>query len=177
MPFRDFDELHAVGRLSALSGTPHDLAASGGLTPKRLQEYSVSFCGFDLLYACQRLDGKTLVALQDLADEAGLVEDFMAMKSGAVLNCIEGLASENRQVLHTSCRDVFEEAPRAAEATAKAKAELVKLRRFLEDIDLGRLVNARGEKFTTMVQVGIGGSDLGPRALAMAVSAGRSSTS
>lgn len=171
MHLRDFDGLQAVRRLSALAGAPHDLAAPGGLTPQRLREYAVSSCGFDLLYASQRLDGEVLSALQNLADEAGLVDAFVAMKGGAVLNCIEGHASENRQVLHTSCRDVFEEAPRAAEASAKAKAELAKLRRLLEDLDQGRLVNAQGEAFTTMVQVGIGGSDLGPRALSQALQA------
>jgi glucose-6-phosphate isomerase len=48
---------------------------------------------------------------------------------------------------------------------------LDKLRAFLHDLNRGRLVNARGQSFTTMVQVGIGGSDLGPRALYLALKA------
>ncbi len=172
MQFRDFDKLRAASKLLGLAARPHDLTAPGGLTTQRLGEYTTSFCGFDLLYATQRVNDTVLEGLQDLADEAGLVEAFVTMKRGEILNRIEGHASENRQVLHTASRDVFAAMPCSAAATAKAKGELAKLRHFLGELDAGRLVNARGESFTTMVQVGIGGSDLGPRALYLALQAG-----
>ena len=171
MAFRDFPDYRAVARLNALAECPHDLTAPDGLTVERITALRASSCGFDLLYATQRVNDEVLDALQALADEAGLVETFRAMKGGAVLNRIEGFDSENRQVLHTASRDVFAEPPAAPEASARARAELDKLRAFLHDLNRGRLVNARGQSFTTMVQVGIGGSDLGPRALYLALKA------
>ena len=171
MAFHDFSDYRAVSRLKALAERPHDLTAPDGLSAERIAALRASSCGFDLLYATQRVNDEVLDALQALADEAGLVETFRAMKGGAVLNRIEGFDSENRQVLHTASRDVFTEPPAAPEASARARAELDKLRAFLKDLNRGRLVNAQGQPFTTMVQVGIGGSDLGPRALYLALKA------
>ena len=171
MQFRDFSSYKAVAKLAALAKAPHDLTTVDGLTAQRIRTCAVSFCGFDLLYGTQRVTSEVIGALQELADEAGLVDAFRAMKEGAVLNRIEGYACENRQVLHTACRDVFDDAPRAAEATAKARRELAKLQSFLAALAEGQVVNAQGQSFTTMVQVGIGGSDLGPRALYLALKA------
>ncbi|WP_310599080.1 glucose-6-phosphate isomerase [Desulfobulbus sp.] len=171
MQFQDFSVHAAVGKLAALARTPHDLTAAGGLTAQRLGEMKASFCGFDLLYATQRVTPEVLDALQELADEAGLIAAYTAMRQGEVLNRIEGYACENRQVLHTASRDVFADPPMEPEASAKARRELEKLRIFLDELADGTLVNAEGKSFTTMVQVGIGGSDLGPRALYMALRA------
>jgi len=171
MQGQDFSAYAAGAKLAALARAPHDLTATGGLTAGRIGELKATFCGFDLLYATQRVTPEVLDALQELADEAGLVAQFNAMKQGAVLNRIEGYACENRQVLHTACRDVFTETPLAPAATAKARRELDKLRRFLDELASGALVNGQGQPFTTMVQVGIGGSDLGPRALYLALKA------
>ncbi len=171
MQYKDFSALESTAKLAQLAAKPYNLTQPGALSPERIQRFSVSSCGFTLLYATERLDETVLDALQELADEAHLVEQFMAMKKGAVLNRIEGYPCENRQVLHTASRDLFGEPPHAAAATAKARAELDKLRRFLDDLDSGKLVNSQGERFTTLVQVGIGGSDLGPRALSLALNA------
>ena len=120
MAFRDFPDYRAVARLNALAECPHDLTAPDGLTVERITALRASSCGFDLLYATQRVSDEVMDALQALADEAGLVETFRAMKGGAVLNRIEGFDSENRQVLHTASRDVFAEPPAAPEASARA---------------------------------------------------------
>lgn len=169
MHLQDFSRYKAVAKLTSLARQPHDLTGPTGLTPERISKYVCSGCGFDLLYATQRISDDVLAALQELADEAGLIDAFMAMKQGAVLNRITGFESENRQVLHTACRDIFSGRPRAPEASARAERELLKLRRFLENLANGGIVNAAGQPFTTMVQVGIGGSDLGPRALYLAL--------
>lgn len=168
---QDFTKLQAVQRLNILAQTPYDLTAAYGLTAQRLSAFKVSMCGYDCLYGTQRVSEEVVDALQALADEAGLVEALTAMQTGAVLNRIEGYACENRQVLHTASRDVFAEPPMAPAATAKAKSELAKLRTFLDHLADGTLVNQAGKPFTTMVQVGIGGSDLGPRALYLALKA------
>lgn len=171
MPYKDFSALNATARLAELAKAPYDLTRPESLNAARFKALKSSACGFDLLFATERLDEAVLDALQQLADEAKLVEQFMAMKKGAVLNRIEGYASEERQVLHTASRDLFGAEPNAPEATAKAKQELEKLRFFLDNLANGAIVNAKGEPFTTLVQVGIGGSDLGPRALSLALQA------
>ncbi|MFZ5796920.1 MAG: glucose-6-phosphate isomerase [Thermodesulfobacteriota bacterium] len=169
MIFRDFAALQSTRRLRELAAAPYDLTGADALGPSRFQAYRAASCDFSYLYATQRVDDRVLAALQELADEAGLVDQFLAMKRGAVLNRIEGHSSENRQVLHTASRDIFSSSPANREASAQAADQLERLRRFLEDVEQGRLVNERGEPFTAMVQVGIGGSDLGPRALYLAL--------
>jgi len=171
MEFKNFCDLSAVARLRRLAETPSDLTQPGFLSPERFSRYRLSACGFDLLYATQRLDDAVLDSLQSLADEAEVVEKFLAMKQGAVINRIEGFASEERQVLHTASRDVFREQVDNPEATARAKQQLAHLQTFLAELEDGTVVNHKGESFTTMIQVGIGGSDLGPRALCLALAA------
>jgi glucose-6-phosphate isomerase len=165
MEFNDFTELQAFHALHALAQTPYDLTDKNGLSPERIDRCRVSSCGYDLLYATQRIDEQVIDALQALAEEAEIVEKFRAMKSGAVLNTIFGIASEDRQVLHTSCRDIFSQSSAAPEATAQSKEQLERLRAFLADVDNGKITNEQGQRFVSMIQVGIGGSDLGPRAL------------
>ncbi|QQG65519.1 glucose-6-phosphate isomerase [Desulfobulbus oligotrophicus] len=168
---KDFTALRAVHQLQDLAKRPYDLTSDNALTVQRLETFKTSMCGFDLLYATQRVDENILKALQELADEAGLVEALAAMQTGAVLNRIEGYASEDRQVLHTACRDIFTESPMAGDASAKAQRELAKLQSFLDELADGTVVNQAGQPFSTMVQVGIGGSDLGPRAICLALKA------
>uniref|UniRef100_UPI004056C29B glucose-6-phosphate isomerase n=1 Tax=Candidatus Electronema sp. TaxID=2698783 RepID=UPI004056C29B len=167
--WKDFADLKAAQQLTELARSPYNLARPDSLPPERIAAYKASACGFDLLYAAQRIDDSVLAALQELADEAGLLEQYKAMRRGAVMNRIVGHASEERQVLHTACRDVFSDTPLAPEATAQAKEQLARLKQFLADVDSGAVCNEQGETFTTMLQVGIGGSDLGPRALYLAL--------
>ncbi|MBU1405098.1 MAG: glucose-6-phosphate isomerase, partial [Proteobacteria bacterium] len=169
----DFNAMNAWGELEQLARAPYDLTAPGALSPARIQSYRTHGAGIDLLYSTQRVDDAVLSALQRLAEESGAVAQFLLMKKGAVLNRIEGYASEERQVLHTACRDIFRPVTPAPEASALAKAELEKLADFLAALDSGAIVNAAGEPFTDLIQIGIGGSDLGPRALYLALAAYR----
>ena len=171
MQSKGFPAMGASQKLMHLASAPYDLTFPGALTAKRIRQFKCSSCGFDLLYATERLDEKTLDALQALADEARLVDQFLAMKKGAVLNKIDGFASENRQVLHTASRDVFTGEHQCPEASASAMGELEKLRAFLSDLQTEKIVNENKRPFSTLVQVGIGGSDLGPRAFALALEA------
>jgi len=169
--FKDFNKLPAWSKLRKLAARPLDLRDPEVVTPERIATYRCGGGGFELLYFGQRVDQGVLAALQELADQSGAVTQFALMRQGAVLNRVEGFASEERQVLHCSSRDIFNDSPREPAATARAVAELEKLRVFLEQLARGELTNPRGEPFTTMVQVGIGGSDLGPRALYLALEA------
>ncbi|MBW2501680.1 MAG: glucose-6-phosphate isomerase, partial [Deltaproteobacteria bacterium] len=167
----DFEELPVYEKLLKLARNPFDLTAPGALSPERIGRYKSTAAGFDLLYSTQRLDEAVLGGLQQLADQAGVVEQFLAMKRGEVMNRIEGYDSENRRALHTACRDIFSDAPANGEATQQAREQLDRLQAFLAGLDSGEIVNAAGKSFTDYVNIGIGGSDLGPRALYLALSA------
>jgi glucose-6-phosphate isomerase len=169
--FADFSSFPAQAKLRELAASPLDLRPAGVVTPERIGAYRARGGGFDLLFFGQRLDEEVLNALQELADQSRAVAQFTAMRQGAVLNRIEGFASENRQVLHCSCRDVFSSRPREPQSAGQVRAELEKLRLFLTDLEQGRLITPQGEPYTGMIQVGIGGSDLGPRALYLALKA------
>ncbi|MFH1216819.1 MAG: glucose-6-phosphate isomerase [Pseudomonadota bacterium] len=168
---KNLDQLSSFAPLQQFSRSPYDLRNPGAWNQDRINRYVCSSCGFDLLYCTQRLGDGVLDLLQNIADEAGLVDQFVTMKKGAVLNRIDGFPSENRQVLHSATRDVSSDSPLEPNASAQARKELEKLERFLADLDQGAIVNSRGDHFTDMVQVGIGGSDLGPRALYHALAA------
>jgi len=165
------DELPVYEKLMKLARNPFDLTSPGAMSPGRILNYKASAAGFDLLYSTQRLDDAVINGLQQLADQSGAVDQFLEMKRGAVMNRIEGYESENRQVLHTACRDIFSDSPYNAEAAQQAKQQLENLKVFLAELDKGEVANAQGETFTDYINIGIGGSDLGPRALYLALSA------
>ncbi len=135
------------------------------MTQERVRKMVLKGVGFDLFYATERISSEILDDLYALADEAHALEKMGQMQTGEVINRIEECESENRSVLHTAMRDQFSDKQTAAPAAAAAEEaarELKKLEQFLDTI--------KG-KFTDLVQIGIGGSDLGPRALAVALQA------
>lgn len=158
--------------LDALAQNPYDLTGKNALqADERLARYICRSQLWHLHYATERVDDRVLNSLQALADELHLVEQFKMMRRGAVMNRIEGFASENRQVLHTASRDVFDTNPVEKSASTEAQREIEKLRMFLTELESGKLVNRLGQPFDTMVHIGIGGSDLGPRSIFEALKA------
>ncbi|WP_136808036.1 glucose-6-phosphate isomerase [Desulfosediminicola flagellatus] len=159
-------------KLEKSAENPYNLTREGALTDdKRVERYVAHTASFKLMYSTQRINDSVLNSLQQLADECGLIKQFAEMRRGAVLNKIHNYDSECRQVLHTSCRDIFSDSPKEANATGQARVEIEKLRAFLDDLDSGKIVNEKGKTFTTMVTIGIGGSDLGPRSIYEALKA------
>jgi glucose-6-phosphate isomerase len=171
LSFQNLDSLSAYAKLQESARQPYDLSRENALSSARISSHICRAAGFDLLYGTQRVDERILAQLQQLADESQAVAKFLAMKQGAWLNRIENHESENRQVLHTAVRDFFQEQPLAPQAAEQARQELGKLKQFLADLDTGRLHNVQGRPFTDLVHIGIGGSDLGPRALYLALKA------
>lgn len=169
--YRSLIESGVCEKLTALAENPYDLTAADALVGGgRLENYICRGPLLSLHYATERIDDTVLELFQELADELDLVAQFKAMRRGAVLNKIHGYESESRQVLHTSSRDVFDDRSVEPGSAAAAKKELDKLRGFLDSLDSGALVNGEGKPFKSLVHVGIGGSDLGPRAIYEALS-------
>ncbi len=158
-------ETAAHARLVELSRSPYDLRGKERLLCGSRDGYVCRSSAFSLHYWTQRIDDVVLDALQDLADECDLVGQFVAMKQGQVMNRIAGVDCENRRVLHTAVRDIFAETSLEAGITGKEREELAKVRDFLQELE------RRESPFTTLIHVGIGGSDLGPRSVYEALKA------
>jgi glucose-6-phosphate isomerase len=161
----EFSTLRAVAKLRGLANVSPNLKAEGFLTPERIRSHVAEACGLKLMWGCERIDAAVMEQLFALADEAELMQKMAAMQSGEVINRIEGVESEERSVLHTAMRAVFEDAPKgaaAAQAAQAAKKELIKLKSFMEK---------EGRRFKSLIQIGIGGSELGPKALQIAAAA------
>lgn len=155
-----FTRYKAHAKLQQLAENPFDLTKEGSLTPERLQKFSADACGYLFLYGTERVNEDVMHALVELADEAHAVDKMEKIQAGEVMNFIEGFPSENRPVLHTATRDFFENqatAETAKEAAKSAYVEIEKLRAFSDKID-------KEGKFTDLISVAIGGSDLGPKA-------------
>jgi glucose-6-phosphate isomerase len=156
-----FSSAASFKKLQTLAQHPTDLPTA--LTPERIGKMAVNALGFQLLYGTERVDEKVMAQLFSLAEEAKALEKMAAMQKGETINRIEGFESENRTVLHTAMRDLFDHrqtTPAAKDASDRAERELHKLEKFLTQTE---------GKFTDLIQIGIGGSDLGPRALAVAL--------
>ena len=155
-----FDQYPATNKLKKLAKDPCDLTDPSVLTPQRMQEFVAEACGFRMFYATERITLDVINALIELAQEADVINQMKMMQAGEPINKIKNYPSENRKVLHTAVRDFFD-APNnslsAKTAAAEAKKEIIKLQQFLDKIE-------KQQRFTEMVMIGIGGSDLGPRA-------------
>lgn len=159
----------AFKRLRALAEHPIDLSEEGALTSKRIEAMCSAQIGLKLLWPTERVTDEVCGALCALAQEAEAVDKMRAMQSGEIVNFIEGVACENRPALHTAMRDLFNDrssAEEARHASELAYAELEKLRHFLNEID-------KSGTYTDIVQIGIGGSELGPKAVYVALEAFR----
>ena len=166
--WKNLDTLSAFGKLAALKGRvnlPEAMSGEGGA--KRVRDYSVPMAGgLSYNFAAKAVDDEVLAALQALADEAQLTEKYAALLNGEVIN-----TGEKRRVLHQLTRGQQGDKV-VADGVDKREfyvAQQKKAAEFAAKVHAGEITNAAGEKFTTVVQIGIGGSDLGPRAMYLAL--------
>ncbi len=127
--------------------------------PGRAQRFSVEAAGLYLDYSKHRITQETLGLLVSLAKAVGLSERIDAMFSGEKINATEG-----RAVLHVALR-----APRGRQIFVDGKdvvpdvhAVLDKMSEFAERVRSGAWLGHTGKRIRNVVNVGIGGSDLGP---------------
>ena len=140
---------------------------SGENGADRVKKYTIPMAaGLSYNYAAKQVDDDVLEALTKLAEEAQLAEKFEALYNGEVIN-----TGEKRLVLHHLARrqlgnDVVVDGVNKREFYVSQQEKAAD---FANKVHAGEITNAAGEKFTTVVQIGIGGSDLGPRALYIAL--------
>ena len=140
---------------------------SGENGAERVKKYSVPMAeGLAYNYGAKQVDDNILNALAKLAEEAQLTEKYEALYNGEMIN-----TGEKRLVLHQLTRGQLGDAVVADGVDKRAfyVEQKTKIAEFAEKVHKGEITNAVGEKFTTVVQIGIGGSDLGPRAMYLAL--------
>jgi glucose-6-phosphate isomerase len=149
--------------------SPVDLkdAMSGTNGAERVKNFQVPMAaGFVFNYAARPVDDDILRTLVALANEAQLSDKFEELYNGAVIN-----TGEKRLVLHHLTRGQL---GKDVEADGVNKRDFYveqqkRIADFADKVHNGEIVNEKGEKFTSVVQIGIGGSDLGPRAMYIAL--------
>jgi glucose-6-phosphate isomerase len=134
--------------------------------PQRFPAMTVDAAGLFLDYSKNRLDGRTLELLADLARERGVEEQRDAMFAGEKINL-----TESRAVLHTALR-----APRdtalvvdGQDVSADVHAVLDRVKAFSDAVRAGTWLGYSGKPITDVVNIGIGGSDLGPKMVCLAL--------
>ena len=130
---------------------------------QRVEKYFVPMAeGLTYHYAAKAVDDDIIEKLIALAKEAQLTEKFAELYNGAVIN-----TGEKRRVLHQLTRGQLGDTVMADGVDKRAfyVEQLDKITAFANKVHAGEIVNENGEKYNTVVQIGIGGSDLGPRAI------------
>jgi glucose-6-phosphate isomerase len=137
------------------------------LSPERIKAFAAGMPeGFIFSYAAAPVDEAIINAMQELSDEQQLIEKYKALAAGEVMN-----TGEKRMVLHHLARGqlldpvLFE----GRDLRAFYEGERKKISEFAGLIHGGKIRGCTGKPFTAVVQIGIGGSDLGPRAAYIAL--------
>src|SRR5271169_5535465 len=127
--------------------------------PKRAEKFTVAALGMYLDYSKNRITDKTLKLLLELAKESGLRERIDAMFRGDKINI-----TENRAVLHVALR-----VPKGASVVVdgtnvvpEVHAVLDKMADFSNRVRSGAWLGHTGKRIRNIINIGIGGSDLGP---------------
>ncbi|MCS4227870.1 glucose-6-phosphate isomerase [Sphingobacterium sp. BIGb0165] len=127
--------------------------------PQRFEKFSILFEDILLDYSKNRVNEETMALLIQLAKECQLSEAIVAMFAGERIN-----VTENRPVLHTALRNqsdqpVFVD---GKDVMPAVKSVLAHVKTFTEQILSGEWKGYTGKEITDVVNIGIGGSDLGP---------------
>ncbi len=127
--------------------------------PKRFEKFSLKFDDLLFDYSKHRITDETLPLLLQMAREAKIEEWRDSMFAGEKINI-----TENRAVLHTALRNrantpVFVD---GKDVMPDVNAVLAQMRAFSEQVRNGTWLGFTGKRITDIVNIGIGGSDLGP---------------
>ena len=136
-----------------------DIRAAFAADPQRFSRYSITLGDFLFDYSKCAVNDAVLDTLEALAKEAGVEKKRDAMFAGEIINI-----TEERAVLHTALRNrsntpVLVE---GKDVMPDVNSVLDAMGAFAEAIRSGALKGATGRKITDVVNIGIGGSDLGP---------------
>lgn len=163
MTYENLDKTAAFTHLQKSS--PMDVKKA--LTTERIQKMDIPVGGgVRYNYAAQPVNEEIINILQDLSNELQCTDKYQAVLRGEIMNPGEG-----RMVLHHLTR-MDSENPVVFEGKNQRdfyRKQQERIELFAEKIHSGQIKGSTGKKFETVIQIGIGGSDLGPRALYIAL--------
>ncbi len=127
--------------------------------PTRFDKFSITFNDILVDYSKNRINDQTFALLIQLAKECKLDEAIEAMFSGEKINVTEG-----REVLHTALRNQSNEPVivDGQDIMPKVRAVLAHMKEFVNEVVSGQWKGFTGKAITDVINIGIGGSDLGP---------------
>ncbi|MBN1929882.1 MAG: glucose-6-phosphate isomerase [Chlorobiaceae bacterium] len=130
-----------------------------GADPARAERYSLSLNGIHLDYSKNRITDRTIELLMDLVKRSGVEENRREMFDGERINF-----TENRAVLHTALRRPpgYEIEVDGEDVASEVADVLLQMKAFCAKVISGEWVGYTGKRITDVVNIGIGGSDLGP---------------
>jgi glucose-6-phosphate isomerase len=161
--YKRLDETKAFPKLASLPIPRVDRL----LTAERVAACNIpAGGGLTFNWAATPVDEGVLAALGELAAEQGLVDKYKLLAEGEIMNTGEG-----RMVLHHLARGRLGKAVLRDDRDLRAfyEGERERAAEFAREVHAGKILGSTGEPFSTVVQIGIGGSDLGPRALFLAL--------
>ena len=134
--------------------------------PGRFERYSFRVADILVDFSKHRVTDETLELLLDLARAAGVAETRDAMFAGQPIN-----VSEDRAVMHMALRNRSERPMPVdgQDVMPQVRGVLDHMRRFSEGVRAGRWRGYSGERITDVVNIGIGGSHLGPQMVVRAL--------
>ena len=127
---------------------------------KRKEHFSINFNDLELDFSKNRVDEKAFDLLVELTNEVDLKDGIEKLFSGDKIN-----ATEKRAVLHTALRNKENNPIQVDDENVmpEIRASLNKMKLFSEKVISGTHKGFTGKEITDVVNIGIGGSDLGPR--------------
>jgi glucose-6-phosphate isomerase len=132
--------------------------------PERARKFRLQAGALLLDYSKHRVTDATLALLLDLARQAEVERWRARMFDGEHIN-----TSEDRAVLHVALRSGLNTFPAGSDVMALVRAAKERMRAFCDAVRSQRLLGHGGKPMRTVINIGIGGSDLGPRMLARAL--------
>ncbi|MDR0402476.1 MAG: glucose-6-phosphate isomerase [Treponema sp.] len=164
MRYTDLDKTESYKKLLSLK---ENAAARGGLDAARIRSCSVPMAGgLSYNWAAKAAGSGLIAVLAELAGEQELIDKYRALLDGETMNTGEG-----RKVLHHLLRGQLGKAVlhNGRDLGEFYRSERERFSAFAEKVRSGKLSGSTGKAFRHAVQIGIGGSDLGPRALYLAL--------
>ncbi|HET6183979.1 MAG TPA: glucose-6-phosphate isomerase [Acetobacteraceae bacterium] len=166
----------AFFQLAALARRPNGrrITPLFAADPERARRFTFAFDDLSLDISKSAIDDAVLAALFALARVADLEGFRRRLFAGEAVN-----VTEHRAAMHMALRSPADAGLKAAlpggidDASRLAAAERAKMRTFVEAVHSGRIVGATGQRFTHVLNVGMGGSDLGPRVATEALTLAR----
>ncbi|HEY6241348.1 MAG TPA: glucose-6-phosphate isomerase [Burkholderiales bacterium] len=130
----------------------------------RAQRFTLEAGGLLLDYSKHRVDSHAMRLLVGLAEQAQVPGWIVRMFAGEAINNTEG-----RAVLHTALRSKERAFPKGGDVMPAVRGGIELMRSLVDDARRGALKGSGGQAITDIVNIGIGGSDLGPRMLVRAL--------